>query len=89
MEIGHIRPKKCYKCHKLGHIAKHCRSSHQSKGHVNTASEQQHRGDYRPRDKNYKQPRLCSNVTAQTILKGTAHNLRSRVTIWKTRLFSS
>ena len=31
MEIGHVRPTKCYKCHKLGHIAKHYRSSHQSK----------------------------------------------------------
>ena len=44
MEIGHVRSKKCYKCHKLGHISKHCRSSHQSKSHVNTVSEQQHRG---------------------------------------------
>ena len=32
----------CYKCHKLGHIAKHYRSSHQSKGHVITVSKQQH-----------------------------------------------
>ena len=27
MEIGYVRPKKCYKCHKSGCIAKHCRSS--------------------------------------------------------------
>ena len=59
MEIGHVRPKKCYKCHTLDHISKHCKSSHQSKSHVNAVSEQQHWGDYRPRDKNYKQPRLC------------------------------
>ena len=53
MEIGHVRPKKCYKCHKLGHIAKHCSSSCQSQSHVNTVSEQQCRGDHRPWDKNY------------------------------------
>ena len=41
MEIGHVRPKKCYKCHKLGHIAKNCRSSHQSKSRINAVSEQQ------------------------------------------------
>ena len=52
MEIGHVRPKKCYKYHKLGHIAKNCRSRHQSKSHVNAVSEQQHWQDYRPRDKN-------------------------------------
>ena len=89
MEIGHVRPKKCYKCHKLGHIAKHCRSSHQSKSHVNAVSEQQKGGTIDPEIKITSNPDYVLNVTAHTILKGTAHNLRPRITILKTRLLSS
>ena len=44
MEIGHVRPRKCYKYHKLGHIVKHCKCNHQSKSHVNAVSEQWHWG---------------------------------------------
>ena len=90
MEIGHVRPKKCYKCHKLGHTAKHYRSSHQPKSHVNAVSEQQHWGGTTdPEIKITSNPECVLNVTAQTILKGTAHNLRPRITIQKTRLLSS
>ena len=69
MEIGHVRQRKCYKCYKLGHITKLCKSSHQSKSHVNAVSEQQHRGDYTSRDKNYKQPRLCFKCNSPNHLK--------------------
>ena len=86
MEMGHARPKKY---HKLGHIVKHCRSSHQSKSHVNTVSEQQHSGTIDPETKITNNPDCVLNVTAQTIFKGTSHNLRPRVTNQKTRLLSS
>ena len=78
MEIGHDRPKKCYKYHKLGHIAKHCKSSHQSKSHVNVVSEQQHWGDYRPRDKIYKQPRLCFKCNSPNYLKRDCPQLKAK-----------
>ena len=78
MEIGHVRPKKCYKCHKLGHIPHHCKSCHHSKSHVNAVSEQQHWRDYRPRDKNYKQPRLCFKCNSPNHLKRDCPQLKAR-----------
>ena len=78
LEIGHVRPRKCYKCHKLGHIAKHCRSSHQSKSHVNIVSEQQHRGDYRPRAKNHKEPRLCFKCNNPNHLKRDCPQIKAK-----------
>ena len=55
MEIGHMRPRKCYKCHKMGHIAKNCRS----KGHVNAVNESQPQKSYYKYPRDGKQSMLC------------------------------
>ena len=44
MEIGHLQPRRCYKCNKTGHIAKNCPKS---QGRINTVTEPK-RGDQRP-----------------------------------------
>ena len=75
MEIGHLRPKKCYKCQKPGHTAKNCRSvgTHQHRGHVNAINEvkgnhgYQARPSYQPRPSF--QPRLCFKCNSPDHLK--------------------
>ena len=55
MEIGHMRPRKCYKCHKVSHIAKNCRS----KGHVNAVNESHPQKSYHKFPRDGRQSMLC------------------------------
>ena len=64
MEIGHLRPRTCYNCHRQGHIKKNCpklKGTYHQKGYVNMVGEQRQRANYQSnfRGNRDRQQMLC------------------------------